>query len=329
MGILQVLQNDPILIAAIRKRKLAARGYQRMLLGKIDGDVTIYRQMVEDNLQHSELYRQGKFWAHHNKRHAQAIYGGGLRNLRDEFFNRTFSGPMPESRQSYDALLWLYLKHVRNIDTEDILSHHQDTEIGGNCDQTIFDGKKVSLDFLQSLEECYLIQQSWLKSGRRGSPNVICELGAGYGRVAYVAKLIWPDCTYIILDLPEALSCARSWLSRVMPDDTSDYGGELEMGNGKVQLHLPHKIEEIPEKSVDAFVNIYSFAEMPPASIKNYFAHVDRITEGIVLSKQRKVEKNTEDGSLIDSYPIPGGWRELIYEDATLYPNFFQSTYAT
>jgi putative sugar O-methyltransferase len=169
---------------------------------------------------------------------------------------------------------------------------------------------------------------------------VIAELGAGYGRLAYVMRKMLPTCTYAILDLPEALICAQSWLGRALGGGVVDYGTSravAQLGRadfeaeGRVFLLLPHQIEMIGSDAVDAFVNIYSFAEMPPASIANYFRHLDRITDGVLYSKQRIVERNVLDSVQIteETYPIPPHWRRLSRLTSTLYDSFFEAAYAT
>jgi putative sugar O-methyltransferase len=320
---------------------LIARGKTNRLLGRSpdEADVRDYECMTRDNQSSSPLYIAGEFWARFNRQHAAAIWGGGLRNLRNEYFNRTFSGPEPESRQVYRALLFLYYKHVRQLDSDGFLDRFEDPAIGGTLDQEMFDGRALSLDFLQSVEEAYRIRHSWNLAGRTGSPRIIVELGAGYGRLAYVCRRMMPECTYVILDLPEALICAQSWLSRVLPDEVVTYRvgrdwqsiDRARLAGGKVFLFLPHKIESIVDDIADVFVNIYSFAEMPRTVIENYFRHLDRITSGVFYTKQRKLEINTYDQEQIssESYPVGERWMELFRGTTTLYDNFFEAAYAT
>jgi putative sugar O-methyltransferase len=203
----------------------------------------------------------------------------------------------------------------------------------------VIDGRAVSLDFLQSVEEAYRIRDAWRAAGRSGEPKVVMELGAGYGRLAYVCRRMMPELTYVILDLPEALVCAQSWLSRVLTDQVlpfdltrmaTDIGAD-QLQPGKIHLFLPHKVESIRPDTVDVFVNIYSFAEMPVPSILNYFRHIERITSGILYMKQRMLEVNAFDGSRIDesTYPIPAHWRQLFRGETTLYDGFFEAAYVT
>jgi len=340
-GFMHAVAANPGLRSALRRRELLVKGKINRLLGRSSGivEARTYEEMKQANRASSELYQAGEFWERHNRQHANAIWGGGLENLRNEYFNRTFSGPQPESRQVYRALLFMYYKHVKLLDTEGFLETHADPVVGGTTDQEVLFGRPCSLDFLQSVEEAYRIRDGWRAAGRSGAPRVIVELGAGYGRLAYVCRKLLPDCSYVILDLPEALVCSQSWLSRVLGAEAVNYQqtrdvkqfdrGSLE--GGKVFFLLPHKIEAIAANAVDAFVNIYSFAEMPPASIANYFRHLDRITDGILYTKQRQLELNEFDDVKVseESYPVMPHWRPLMRSVSTLYDTFFEATYAT
>ena len=302
-------------------------------------DAQSYELMLKDNLASPELYQAGKFWAELNRHYVDLIWGGGLVNLRNQYFNRTFSGPEPESRQVYRALLFMYYQKISAIDVDNFLETESEPVIGGVTDQEIFFGRAFSLDFLQSVEEAYRIREAWKISGKSGLPNVIVELGAGYGRLAYVCRKMMPNCCYVILDLPEALTCASSWLSRVLPQtEVAPYSTTRNIRNfsredllkNKVWMLGAHQIESITNGSIDAFVNIYSFAEMPKASIDNYFFHIDRLTRGVFYSKQRILEVNKFDNVSIGKkdYPIKSNWKLLYTTTSSLYDNFDETAYA-
>ncbi len=340
-GLMGAVTANPGLRSALRRRELLVKGNINRLLKRNStlGEVRVYEDMKQVNETSGDLYRAGEFWDRLNRQHAHAIWAGGLENLRNEYFNRTFSGPEPESRQVYRALLFLYYKHVSQLDTDGFLQRHAEPAVGGSADQELVSGRPYSLDFLQSVEEAYRIREAWRLAGRTEAPRVIIELGAGYGRLAYVLRKMLPECSYVILDLPEALICSQSWLSRalgaeVLPYEQTRNVAQLQratLQGGKVFLLLPHMIEAIAADAADAFVNIYSFAEMPPRSIANYFRHLDRITDGILYTKQRQLEVNELDEASITerSYPVMPHWRPLFRSVSTLYESFFEAAFAT
>lgn len=343
MGIrsrLQYLVVRSRLLPLFRHRLLKLNGKIKRLMRnpRFAEDAQTYELMRQDNRSSPSLYQAGKFWDRLNRQHVDLIWGGGLVDLRNQYFNRTFAGPEPESRQVYRALLFLYYQKIREMDVDNFLETESEPVIGGAADQEIFFGRAFSLDFLQSVEEAYRIRQAWQMSGKSGFPNVIVELGAGYGRLAYVCRKMMPDCSYVILDLPEALTCASSWLSRVLPEkEVIPYAISRNIENfsredflkNKVWTLGAHQIERIEDGAIDAFVNIYSFAEMPKESIDNYFSHIDRLTHGVFYSKQRIFEKNKFDNVNIGKkdYPVKKNWRLLYTTISSLYDNFDESAY--
>jgi putative sugar O-methyltransferase len=327
--------------------KRAALEQARRTLGRVASTLHVggspalrrYGQMRSDNQAAAPLYQAGHMWDEINREFRDLIWAGGLDDLRDQYFNLRFSGVDPESRHAYDRLLWLYYQHVRDIDRLGVLGRIEDSPIGGTRTKARIEGRWVSLDFLQSVEEAYAILDAWAASGRHENPRLFIELGAGYGRLAYVIRNMFPDSTFVILDLPEALLCSSTWLERSLPGDVHPYEASREVDRlsrsellqKKIWTLAAHQIEAIEADAADVFINIYSFAEMPLDAITNYFGHVDRLTRGIFYSKQRKLENNLADGGPIGeaTYPIRPHWARHLYRTTSLQEGFFESAYAT
>ena len=298
-----------------------------------------YRLMSADNASADERYRAGAFWQEINADFRDLIWAGALQDLRNQYFNHRFSGPPPESYQIYGHFIWLYYQRLLSIDQFGFLKMVADPEEGGTRNQISIDGRPVSLDFLQSVEESYAILEAWNLSGRSGFPRLFVELGAGYGRLAYVVRKMFKDSTYVILDLPEALLCSTSWLERVLPGEVRSYESSRKVGQysrdelmkERVWTLGAHQVESLGDQVADVFINIFSFAEMPRLSIENYFAHVDRICSGVFYSKQRKAEMNVVDKVTISeqTYPVRDHWKGCFYRTTSLEPNFFEAAYAT
>lgn len=328
--------------------KRAALEQARRTLGRVASTLHVdrgspalglYDRMRADNQAAAPLYQAGRMWDEINREFRDLIWAGGLNDLRDQYFNLRFSGVDPESRHAYDRLLWLYYQRIRDIDRLHVLERIEDSPIGGTRTKAMIEGRTVSLDFLQSLEEAYAILDAWTASGHSGNPRVFVELGAGYGRLAYVIRKMLPDSTFVILDLPEALLCSSTWLDRSLPGEVKSYEASRQAAHfsrndllgHRVWTLGAHQIEAIASDAVDVFINIYSFAEMPVESILNYFGHVDRLTRGVFYSKQRKLENNLADGGPIDeaTYPIRPHWVRHLYRTTSLQAGFFESAYST
>jgi putative sugar O-methyltransferase len=330
------------IVKALRWRWLIARGRFRQATrsGAKDPTLAVYEQMRRDNEQARPMYQAGKMWGEINRQFSTLIYADTLSNVRQEYMNRRFAGPEPCSRVVYQSLLWMFYNKLLESDVDGFLKSESEPTAGGTYDQEIIDGRPMSLDFLQSVEEAFRLRDAWRAAGHKGVPELIVELGAGYGRLAYVARRMFPKSTYVILDLPEALICASAWLDRVLPGQVVPYATSrsIERFSRSVLLAKQvwtlgaHQIEQIDAGAVDAFVNVFSLSEMPRAAIDNYFSQVGRITSGIFFFKQRHFERNADDNVDIsaESYPVSPNWYQVFHRPVTtLYQRYFESIYAT
>lgn len=312
---------------------------RRILNWEPSSDIQLYNMMTADNQKSSTHYHAGALWHRINTEFNDFIWAGNLSNLRTSYINRWFAGPEPASRQVYRTLLRLYYHYLRSIDDAEYLRTAREPEKGGTTNQEIIEGCAVSLDFLQSVEECYGLRRAWAMADKHETPHIIGELGADYDRLAYVCVQNIPNCIYVIFDHPEALIYAHTWLSSVLPGRVAPYERSRDitsfiretLQNYRVWTPGAHQIEYLESATIDAFVNIYSFAEMPRTSIENYTNQLARIAAGgVFYTKQRKTERNIFDGEVItqDSYPKPAHWCLLWQNDTTLYEHFFETAYA-
>lgn len=324
--------------AAIMRRSLRMKGRVRRILraGPDSDTLTEYDLMTSQNAAATVVYRAGRFWSDINADFRDLIWAGALRNLRNEYFNRRFSGPDPCSWQVYGSLLWIYRNRLLEMDAE-FVSGMSDPAAGGTADQLLIDGRPISLDLLQSIEEGLTIRAALRQIGADQGPKIIVELGAGYGRLANVCRHLWPDCTYVILDLPEALICSQTWLNQVFPGDVVNYSKsrDAELNRSRLLSRRiwclgPNDIERIPDGACDVFANIYSFAEMPAEAIRNYYEQLQRITKGVFYTKQRRREDNLADAVVVaeGSYPKLDNARELMRRTSTLYEGMFEAAYS-
>lgn len=122
---------------------------------------------------------------------------------------------------------------------------------------------EINLDHFFSVEE-YTFLSAHLDLDRASR---IVEIGAGFGRTAQaLIKLVGKIERYTIIDIPEVLQLSSSYLERVL---TRDEFAKLEFVNA---LQLPSSGREF--HSVDVVINIDSFQEMPPDTVKYYLDSV-------------------------------------------------------
>jgi len=232
----------------------------------------------------------------------------------------------------FTRMLWLY---ARAHDPRGLLRAIREPS-SGNPFPIRLDGMPISQDLANSVLEYYSM------AGAIGmtadAPITICELGAGYGRNAYVFLNALPNCRYIIIDIPPALYVSQRYLAPLFPERKvfkfrrfdNNTGAQAELDASQLAFLLPHQAELLPQKSVNLFINISSLHEMRPDQIRAYFALIDRVTRGHFYSKQWLVSKNREDGLLIrrEDYPVPPHWSCRFARRAAVQAAFFEALYA-
>jgi putative sugar O-methyltransferase len=232
----------------------------------------------------------------------------------------------------FTRMLWRY---AEQRDSQGLLRTIAEPAAGNPLDITL-DGRPVSQDLANSVLEYYSIVGG---SGLAQDAAVtICELGAGYGRDAYVFLKTLPKCRYIIVDIPPALYISQKYLSGLFPEKKifrfREFGADgmlpAELATAEIAFLLPHQAALLPAESVDLFINISSLHEMRMDQIRAYLDLIGRVTRGHFYSKQWFVSKNRHDALRIGhtDYPIPGHWRCLFLRPAAVQAAFFEALYA-
>jgi putative sugar O-methyltransferase len=317
------------------------------------------------------IYHPSKFWEALNEKNIQQLESGGLQNIKQTvaqnyftwvvghkdkqfrylarhtslwvwpailkgFFNYNPSFPLNRIQQRdlmvFTRMLWKFAEY---FDTERLLMLI-DEPLEGNPFKIHLDGKLISQDLANSVLEYYSIREYYKPSV--SNKDTICELGAGYGRNAYVFLKALPKCTYILIDIPPALYISQHYLSSVFRDKKifsfrpfdrfSDV--EKEFNDADIVFLLPHQAELLPAKSVDLFINISSLHEMKTDQIHSYFKLIDKLTRQFFYSKQWWVSHNPADGITItpNDYPVPQNWKLLYLREAKVQIYFFEAMYA-
>ena len=111
---------------------------------------------------------------------------------------------------------------------------------------------------------------------------VVCEIGGGYGKLAYFTLRDLSKSVYIDFDLPEVLCLAAYYLMKCWPDKNVLLFGEGDLNcesihNFDLIFMPPSEIEKMPNDSVDLLINTTSLGEMPAEVANCYIVHVNRI----------------------------------------------------
>jgi len=234
--------------------------------------------------------------------------------------------------QLFTLMMWLY---ARRNDRIGALADIAEPETG-NPFRVMLDGGIVSQDLANSSLELNAIAEHFAPA--RTDEFRVLEIGAGYGRDAYLFLSLFPRCRYVIVDIPPALYVSQQYLTAVFPErrffgfqpfaDVSPF--ERDILAADCAFLLPHQAAQLPPHTFDLALNISSLHEMTLEQIRAYIALVDRLAKGFFYTKQWLVSTNRQDGIVIrrDDYPIPAHWRVLFDRRAPVQTSFFEAMYA-
>ena len=166
------------------------------------------------------------------------------------------------------------------------------------------DGHKVTHDLVRSITEVDTIRVDWSKIKH------VCEIGAGYGRTAYIILKRYPHIKYKVIDRYPAIGLSERHLTEQFPE--SD---------------LTFQSPGSPVKDVDLFLAISVMSELSVDEQAKYF---EMFQKGKYLYLKDWIRKrNKADNRYITrfTWPIPSTWKELYWEKDPHYGNFFYSLY--
>lgn len=184
-------------------------------------------------------------------------------------------------------------------------------------------GRAISQDLAQSLLEYYRVKELVRQLDMPARPTYL-ELGAGYGRLAYVFLTAVP-CRYVIVDIPPAILVAKWYLSSIFPErrvfgfrafqDFSEVREEIEAAD--IVFLSPNQLALLPDRFFDVAMSVSSLHEMTLDQIGRYKALISAKTARAVYLKQWTRWRNPEDGIevTVGLYALAPPWRLVL--DAT------------
>jgi hypothetical protein len=150
------------------------------------------------------------------------------------------------------------------------------------------DGGLVNIDTLKFFEVLIALDRgAALAPFRRPERRrpVVWEIGSGWGGFAYTFKTLFPDSTYVMVDLPELFLYSATYLATAFPEATIRYWEpglvipEHEWLEADFVLLPNTALDDVTPPHIDLAVNMVSFQEMRADQVDRYIAHAyDRRT---------------------------------------------------
>lgn len=228
--------------------------------------------------------------------------------------------PLPlYTTKEFDLVTLLFWQYAKNQGLEKELAKLSEP-LEGSPPAVNFEGRLISQDLANSLLEWDVIH----KHTPPKSIKSVLEIGAGYGRSAYVWLQLGELDKYVIVDIPPALYISQTYLSSQFPskkvfkyrDFKSFAKVEAEYNQADLVFLMPWQIEMLPKKSFDLIYAVDSLSEMNPDLLVFYFKLIDRLCKDYFYIRYCKIN---EIGTIKQgSYPIPPGWKSILVDSQCL-----------
>jgi putative sugar O-methyltransferase len=242
-------------------------------------------------------------------------------------------------RAGYALFAALLAEEAARRDSRGLMARLEEPDLGHPL-VVLHRGRRISQDLGNSVLEATAILDA-LPGGRVGG-NGVLELGAGYGRFAWVMLEALPDLRYFVVDIPPALAVAQEYLTRLFPgrpafrfrrfERYEEVRSEMEAA--RLGFLTPNQLDLVPPWGAGLFVNISSLHEMRPDQIAHYLRKVGEHTggpggPGFFYTKQWERSENPYDGVVVrrEDYPIPTSWRPLFDRRPAIQTRFFEALY--
>ncbi len=247
----------------------------------------------------------------------------GLRTLTEEH-SFALSRSASWRYKFFVGAIW---ETARRADTRGLTERLSEPEIG-NPLRLRHRGRLISQDLANSIIELTFAARSGVvRDGAR-----VAELGAGYGRLAYVFSEAYA-VTYCIFDIPPALAVAQWYLTavlgadRVVPyapgDDFSVVERRLEPG--VVAFFTPDQMEMFPDGWFDCTQTISTLPEMPASQSAHYLDLLAAKARHAIFLKQWRRWRNVADDVELSeqNYTFAPPWRLAQRRVDPVQPAFF------
>lgn len=147
----------------------------------------------------------------------------------------------------------------------------------------------------------------------------VCEIGGGYGSLAQKIRSNI-NCSYIMIDLPEANALASYYLHRHFPDMKFLLAGET--GGKTIRKEHTEKYDfiiippwyQIEDVKIDLFINTRSMMEMNREAIQKYFdlIHQTCADDGFFLNINRYRKDTVGYPVTFSEYPYDARWNVVV-----------------
>ncbi len=205
-----------------------------------------------------------------------------------------------------------------------------------------FDNRVLNTDLLRYQRLVAAMHKGGLLGDAPPASRTVLEIGGGYGGLAHqVAYCLGNSLArYVIVDLPEVLLLAASYLSihngpdnvfLYDPDDPGATVDQLQAGSARFTLVPNYRLDLVAGIPIDLALNIASFQEMTSDQVDTYLSTIASNLGGTLVSFNRPInrEANGQLGDLRDLFDRYYRWQAVEMPLAPVVPIRVRANRAT
>ncbi len=237
---------------------------------------------VSDRSGYNKSYKLNKFWANELMKKMLEIIdnsSSAIEAIHSILETRFFSVNTPD-RVKEKAVDWhlSYLKEAGN-DLFSMPSFVQESEFTLPDIMVERRGRKLTPYFLRTTNTALKIAKYCLSSNSRSH---VLELGAGLGYLSRILRLFIPNCSYVIVDIPETLCFSYMFLKLNFPDAKVFYvTEEKQLKENCISefdfIFIPTMFaEDVLHNKFDIFINTNSLGEMKNSIIQYWMDFIQK-----------------------------------------------------
>ena len=131
----------------------------------------------------------------------------------------------------------------------------------------------------------------------RYEKNIFLDIGGGYGGLSRFLKHIYPNSTFIIVELPELNLLSNYFLKcsfpnkKIITDSELDLENEQKLKENDFILMCPSTLEKLKESSIDLTINTTSLGEMTDDMQNYYIENIERISKSFYSVNRARMRK--------------------------------------
>jgi len=159
------------------------------------------------------------------------------------------------------------------------------------------------------------------------SKKRVLEIGAGYGRLAYLFRSLFPDVQYSIVDISPALAVSQNYLTAVFGEENVTRFSPTPSMPRALNFLLPHQLELVPDQHFDLAINVSSFDEMPPEVSARYLKTIGRLCRGHVFLNGYARSSHRGSRLGLDELRYDPAWKLLYSRPHEIFPGWVEKVF--